>query len=245
MSLTQKRRERDYFDRAQPHVPAWTTGTVDDAGESPDLVIQASGRIYGVEIVEHVKPEPREAARVRAEVCGQAHRVYLDRGGAAGLAAQVVFARQPRTAIERTQAADDLLNIVLGCYPAAPGAISHMHLESHGHDFKTPWFSSLWLHHHPEMTRSIWRPVAPWWTPILTAETLEGVIARKEKKLTRYWQRVAEVWLLIVADGFDEASAGTPTEGALSRVYATRFTGVVLFENGLCRATVLQCAGEG
>lgn len=239
-STTKKKRERFYFERARSKVSEFRPGQIDDTSENPDLIVQSSPRLYGVEVTEVVRSATKAVLETKRIICERAQKQYLATTGVAGLRASVIFhAHTTPTKRDQDGAAEELFTLVARHFPRVPSSIERRTLRE-GDDFTSKWFSSVWLHFHPQVPRSRWQAIQAWGVPRLLGKELQEVIARKEPRVAQYRHRTREVWLLIVVNGFDAATALSVDVDALSRTYATRFDGVVLFDDAMDRATVLH-----
>jgi len=240
MREVKKIRERQLFERAQRLVAVWPAGIVDDQGESPDLVITAPGRLYGVEVTERIEGKRRAQVELHRAVCDRARRLYLQSIGIAGLSVAVIF----RNGISLKKSdqqpfAEELATVVARQAPRNGPERLNLQLRE-GHNFSSSVFSTIFVHRVPEATRDNWRSADAWWVPRISAQDVDSEIQRKEPKIADYLCRVPAVWLLLAADGFNASSAASIDDEVFAASYVTRFAGVVLLEEAMDRATLLN-----
>jgi hypothetical protein len=237
---SKKERERYFFERANQSLACWPDAAVDSAGEEPDIVVRASGKIVGIEVTEMLRGGVRAVEETRRVICEKASKGYFSVVPAHGLAAMVVF-RGERGLNKREQdcAAKELTAIVLVNVRSVPTGTMQARLVDGVH-FTSQWFEKIWLHFHPSVPRSRWQPVSVWWVPRVFSADVQKVINKKELKLSAYLTRTAEVWLLIVVDGFEGSSAASMDDAVYSHQYSTNFTGIVLYEHTVDRAHRLE-----
>jgi hypothetical protein len=235
-----KKLERYRFDRAHALLNCWPDGIIDDKGEEPDIVVDTTDRIYGVEITELLNESARAQEDSRRQVCEEAQKRYVALVGENGMKVNAVFDvnLQPNKAAKQ-EMATDLFAIVSQCLPSLPPYVFKATLRNHK-DFVSKWFSSIWLHHHPDIFRGIWQPAHAWLVPRLSAEIVQERITQKEMKLQAYRKRATEVWLLIVTNGVKGSSAASIDNETFTTEYRTTFHGVVLFDEALNRVTPLR-----
>jgi hypothetical protein len=234
-----KLRERGLFDRIWPFIDQWPDGAIDDAGEEPDIVINAPGHRVGVEITETINGSLRAQSEARRIACEEAQRQYQAATGVLGLAVTVIFRDgEPCDKAQRLAATAALLEIVREAFPAATiGAFRDRLQISLGEAAK--WFTTIFLHFHPGIDRSIWQAVNAGWTPRLKVDQVQDAISRKESRVATYRKRVDEIWLLVATNGILRDSASSIDDDVLEQRYATSFDGVVLLDEAMGRAATL------
>ena len=234
-----KQRERMLFDLAANLVTVWPSGLVDDAGENPDLIVSGEFGSYGVEVTENIRPEEKRRLRFTQRICEDAHKLYLKKGGLAGTSVTVNF--MPDLTIGKSEISEatlQLFTIVESYTNSNPTTVACFDTDS-DETFRSRWFLKVWINFHPKTSRSIWQPATAFWVPPLSESQIQEIVSSKEKKVSSYRSRVRDVWLLLVVDGFDGASAASVKLEALGAEYLSSFNGVVLFEFAMNRATVL------
>jgi len=232
-----KQRERWLFDRARDAVPAWTSGEVDSRSENPDIVVSSNGLLYGVEVTELIHPARRADIQTKRIICELARRKACRDDDS--LRVSVCFSEAHSFGkLDQQPAADELAALVSAAIARFDG--DSVTLELHGgFDFSSARFSTIYLHRTPESRFGEWRPVQAWWVPPLTADDVQGEIDRKSPRLRDYQRRAPSIWLLLVTDGFDGSTARCVAHDVYQRSYKSPFSGVVLFEDAMNRATLL------
>jgi hypothetical protein len=198
------------------------------SGEKPDFTIQLKGKVLGIEhtqifyepdsngIVlqrdENIKRKVMEVAEVRyKELNGPNQMISVhfnpsikwENDRTNKLAYELVDAIKNNIGKEKLSYEDDIPDEI---------ALIHMH-KIEGLDF-TGWSS----------------PTSGWVAPI-TKEKISSKIQEKECKLNQYLDKVGEIWLLIVANGFAPSSLFHFDTLNLSEEYETSFDRVFVFEN--------------
>ena len=237
-SHLKKRRERYFFDLAQRLTACWPAGHIDDQGEQPDIVVSAEGSAYGVEVTELVRDDRKAFEDTRRLVCEKARALWLSEGRLAALDVKVIF--QAKVVMNKRMqdaAARELVTIVKAHSPDSVESLAS-HLQC-GVSFESALFQSVWLHYRPSIEYARWQPVGAWWVPLITVTDIQAVIDKKQEKLEAYKRRAHDVWLLVVIDGFAGSSAGTLDDAVRSHKFVSPFTGIVLLEHAMGRASTL------
>lgn len=251
LSKAQRRKlaEAFYFERAQALLTCWPHGSVDAAGEEPDIVVIGPNLQYGVEVTEMLRDGVRAIEETRRLICEKAQRLFLRSLNADCLDVKVIF-RDHAQLNPRVQEAiaTDLAAIVGSRIPSIPTGVFSERLEE-GTDFESDLFTSVWLHHHPNCPQSRWRPVGAWWVPLASPAdiqaTIQATIDRKERKVAAYRKRAEEVWLLIVLQGFSGSAAWSVDDAVFGYQFRTTFNGVVLLDHAMNRASLLTISPQG
>lgn len=244
MNLTKAQRRKHaesfYFERAQGLLTCWPDGAVDATGEEPDIVVIGPNVRYGVEVTEMLRDGVRAIEETRRLICEKAQRLFLRSLNADCLDVKVVF-RDHAKLNPRVQetVATDLAAIVRSRIPSIPTGVFAARLKA-GTDFESDLFTSVWLHHHPNCPRSRWQPVGAWWVPVASADSVQAIIDKKERKIAAYRTRVEEVWLLIVLQGFSGSASWSVDDAVFSHQFMTSFDGVVLLDYAMNRAHLLS-----
>ncbi|QUN44453.1 hypothetical protein KEH56_35300 [Burkholderia cenocepacia] len=237
-SHLKKRRERNFFDLAQQFTACWPTGHIDDGGEQPDIVVSTEGGAYGVEVTELVRDDRKAFEDTRRLVCEKARTLWLAEGGLAALDVKVIFqAKAVLNKRAQDAAALELVTIVKAHSPDLGESLAS-HLQC-GVSFESALFQSVWLRYSPSIAYARWQPVGAWWVPLITVADIQAVIDKKQDKLEAYRKRAQDVWLLVVLDGFAGSSAGTLDDAVRVHKFVSQFTGVVLLEHAMGRASTL------
>jgi hypothetical protein len=235
--------ERELFLRARRHVSLWPLGAIDDGGEAPDLLISGPYSSYGVEVTEIVRTQEKAMLEARRIICALAKSKYVLQGGRDGLQVTGIFDEAVALSKRSYESiADELVEIVVSEVPNGSTGAVRLRLER-GSAFQSTYFTTVWLHETPMIARSDWRTANAFWTPVLHIPEIQAELARKEAHLKRYRRRVMQVWLLLVADGFDGSTSWSVENAAYGAIYKSNFDGVVLYEQAADRATTLQIVG--
>lgn len=237
-SNLKKRRERYFFDLAQQLTGCWPTGHVDDEGEQPDIVVSTEGGAYGVEVTELVGDVRKAFEDSRRLVCEKARALWLSEGRLTALDVRVTF-HEKAVMNKRAQdvAAHELVTIVKA-HSSDSGESLASHLQC-GVSFESAFFHSVWLHYRPSIESATWQPVGAWGVPLISVTDIQAVIDKKQGKLEAYRRRAQDVWLLVVLDGFTGSSVGTLDDAVRLHKFVSPFTGVVLLEHAMGRASTL------
>ncbi|WP_157655424.1 hypothetical protein [Burkholderia ubonensis] len=246
MNLTKAQRRKHvesfYFERAQGLLTCWPRGTVDATGEEPDILVDGPAGKYGVEVTELLRSDVRAVEETRRLICEKAQKLFLRKINADCLDVKVVFrehaALSPKA---KDAAASDLAAIVGSRIASIPSGVLSARLECWT-DFESDLFTSVWLHHHPNCPRSRWQPVGAWWVPVASPADIQATIDRKECKVAAYRNRVEDVWLLIVLQGFSGSAAWSVHDSVFAHHFCTSFDGVVLLDYAMNKAHVLAGA---
>ncbi|WP_156814515.1 hypothetical protein [Burkholderia lata] len=239
-----KRAELHFFERTQELLACWPRGPVDATGEEPDILVNGVAGRYGVEVTELLRGEVRAVEETRRLICEKAQKRFLRNVSADCLDVKVIF-REHAALNQRDQdaAAIDLVEIVRSQITSIPAEVVAVRLEE-GTDFESNLFTSVWLHHHPNYPRARWQPVGAWWVPVASAADIQATIDKKELKVAAYRERVKDVWLLIVLQGFSGSAAWSVHDSVFAHQFCTSFDGVVLLDYAMNRAHVLKIKGD-
>ncbi|TKC89745.1 hypothetical protein FAZ69_12605 [Trinickia terrae] len=234
-----KHAESFYFERAQGLLTCWPRGTVDATGEEPDILVDGPAGKYGVEVTELLRSDVRAVEETRRLICEKAQKLFLRRINADCLDVKVVFREHAAVSPKAKDAAASNLAAIVGSRIASiPSGVESTRLEC-GTDFESDLFTSVWLHNHPICPRSRWQPVGAWWVPVASPADIQATIDRKECKVAAYRNRVEDVWLLIVLQGFSGSAAWSVHDSVFAHHFCTSFDGVVLLDYAMNKAHLL------
>ncbi|WP_121860406.1 hypothetical protein [Burkholderia sp. Nafp2/4-1b] len=239
-----KHAELHFFERTQGLLTCWPHGPVDATGEEPDILVEGVAGRYGVEVTELLRGEVRAVEETRRLICEKAQKQFLRNVNADCLDVKVIF-RKHATLNQRDQdaAAMGLVEIVHSRIISIPSEVFAVRLEE-GADFESELFTSVWLHHHPNYSRARWQPVGGWWVPVASPADLQAIIDKKERKIAAYRDRVKDVWLLIVLQGFSGSAAWSVHDSVFEHHFCTSFDGVVLLDYAMNKADMLKIKGD-
>jgi hypothetical protein len=208
-----KARERAYLERFRENFADFPEGEV-VSFEHPDFLIETQSRRIGIELTEYHVREPDEGwgspmrAREGTEdkVLRTASAQYQSKG-LPTVAVHVHWNSHQVFSSRRVQGlAADLADLVQEHLPE-PGhetAIRHRHHPA--------WRSlpqemtSLSIDRRINFSRNSWTSVRGASVPTLTPPELQQIMRTKEAKVLSYRQQCREVWLLIVARGFEPST---------------------------------------
>ena len=208
----QKARERAYLERFREKFADFPEGEV-VSFEHPDFLIKTQSRRIGIELTEYHVQEPDEGwgSPMRAQegpedkVLRTASAQYQSKGLPA-VAVHVHWNSHQVFSSRRVQElAADLADLVQGNLPE-PGheaAIRHPH---------PAWRSlpqevaSLRIDRRINLSKNLWTSVHGAFVPTLTPSELQKIMRGKEAKVPTYRRQCREVWLLIVARGFEPST---------------------------------------
>lgn len=195
-----KARERRALDDLRELLPDFPSGDIEET-ESPDFIVRDGERSTGIEVCEYFRPEraagtfPVEQEALRQRIADRASQICAERG-IRGLLVPVSFHRNARIF---KQNVDVIATAIVNAIELRNRTVS---------DEETPagCIDELWVHDIGEKHEAAVTRADTTWLPPLDVEELTRMIAAKESKLASYRQRCANVWLLIVIDGFRVSS---------------------------------------
>ena len=211
----QKARERAYLQRFRDNFAGFPEGEV-VSSESPDFLVKTQSRWIGIELTEYHVQEPDEGwgSPMRAQegtenkVLRTASAQYQSKGLPA-VAVHVHWNSHQVFSSRRVQElAAGLADLVQEHLPE-PGheaAIRHRHHPA--------WRSlpqevtSISIDRRINFSKNSWTSVRGAFVPTLTPPELQQIMRTKEAKVPSYRQQCREVWLLIVARGFEPSTFG-------------------------------------
>jgi len=185
--------------------------TVEDEGERPDFVVRLGPRLLGIEVRrvhadQMLGPsKQREAESLRASWMNRLARDYYDRGGKPARV-QLQFEPSYFERIRGKIPPDVRERLLERLHARVCRMARRPTLTSRLRDKNQSLLATMWVRALPTSFGRYTR-----WTLMndsmafvrrLTRQHIEDVVAEKARKLPDYRQRVPEVVLLIVADGF-------------------------------------------
>jgi hypothetical protein len=227
-----------YFERVQALLDCWPAGTVDSMGEEPDIVVDRPEGRYGVEVTEMLRGEVRAVEETHRLICEKAHTLFQRRIDIDCLRVQVSFREHPPIRLRKQDqdaVAIALVEIVASRIRARSEGAFRIHLEE-GRDFHSDVILSIWLDYLPGVSDSLWTPIGGWWVPVASSDLVQREIDRKQGKLAAYRTCVADVWLLVVLQGFSGAASWSVDDAVLTHRFKTNFNGVVLLDYAMNKA---------
>ena len=208
-----KAREQAYLQRFRDNFASFPEGEVIPS-EHPDFLVKTQARWIGIELTEYHVQEPDEGwgSPMRAlegtedKVLRTASEQYQSKG-LPPVVVNVLW--HPHQALDRrriSKLAADLANLV------------QEHLPETGHNVTIrrrrhpAWRSlpqeveSLTVDRQINFSENAWTSVRGASVPTLTPPQLQKKIRNKEAKVSTYRRKCREVWLLIVARGFEPST---------------------------------------
>jgi hypothetical protein len=208
----QKARERAYLQRFRENFADFPEGEV-VLSERPDFLIKAQPRWIGIELTEYHVQEPDEGwgSSMRAQegtedkVLRTASRLYQSKG-LPTVAVHVLW--HPHQALRSRripELAADLANLVLEHLPE-PGREAAIRRPHPAWRSLPQEVASLWVDRRINFSKNLWTSVRGAFVPTLTPSELQKIMRGKEAKVPTYRRQCREVWLLIVARGFEPST---------------------------------------
>ena len=237
----QKAREWAYLQRFRENFADFPEGEV-VSFEHPDFLIKSQSRWIGIELTEYHVQEPDKGwgSPMRAQegtedkVLRTASTQYQSKGLPA-VAVHVHWNSHRVFSSRRVQGlAADLADLVQEHLPE-PGHEAAIRHRRHPAWRSLPQeVTSLSIDLRKNFSKNSWTSVRGASVPTLTPPELQQIMRTKEAKVLSYRQQCREVWLLIVARGFEPSTfgdLGPEVEG-------------YRFESGFDRAFFLHHANE-
>jgi hypothetical protein len=206
-----KARERAHLHRFKEIFAHFPEGTI-TSHEHPDFLVETSGGCIGIEHTAFVrdsigdKGSPlRAREHTEDKLLWLASREY-DSRGLPPVMVHVHWNHYSGPGLTRMRG----LAVFLADFVAS-------HLPEQGlqvtvRDPHPAWESlpqevdSLSIYRRESISRNVWTPVRADFVPTLSCAELQRIISGKEAKVSSYRQECQEVWLLIVAHGFEPST---------------------------------------
>jgi hypothetical protein len=207
-----KARERAYLERFRENFADFPEGE-GVSFEHPDFLIKTQSRRIGIELTEYHVQEPDEGwgspmrAREGTEdmVLRTASRLYQSKG-LPPVAVHVLW--HPHQALRSRsipELAADLANLVLEHLPE-PGHEAAIRRSHPAWRSLPQEVTSLSVDRRINFSKNSWTSVRGAFVPTLTPSELQKIMRGKEAKVPTYRRQCREVWLLIVARGFEPST---------------------------------------
>jgi hypothetical protein len=210
-----KARERAYLERFRDNFADFPEGEV-VSSERPDFLIKAgSGRI-GIEVTEYHVQEPDEGwgspTRAQEGTEDKVLRMASEKHQSKGLPPLVVSVQwHPHQAFSRRRTqelAADLADLVQEHLPEPDYEAAIRHRRHPAWRSLPQEVASLRIDRRIRFSKYSWTPVRAAFVSTLTPPELQQIMRSKEAKVPSYRQQCREVWLLIVARGFEPSTFG-------------------------------------
>jgi hypothetical protein len=210
-----KARERTYLERFRQNFVAFPEGEVVPS-ERPDFLIEAQPRRIGIEVIEYHVQEPDEdrGSETRAQEAKEDKvlRLASEQHRSRGLPPVVVsVVWHPHRALDsrrRTELVTDLAKLVQEHLPESSHSITIRRRHHPAWRSLPEEVASLTVVLRESISKNSWTSVRAGFVPTLTPPDLQKVLWDKEVKVSSYRRQCEEVWLLIVARGFEPSTFG-------------------------------------
>jgi hypothetical protein len=209
----QKAREGAYLQRFRENFASFPEGEVVPSVH-PDFLVKTQPRWIGIELTEYHVQEPDEGwgSPMRAlegtedKVLRTASEQYQSKG-LPPVVVNVLW--HPHQALDRrriSKLATDLANLVQEHLPETGHSVT-IHRRRHPEWRSLPQeVASLTVVRRKSISRNSWKSARGAFVPTLTPPELQQIMWNKEAKVLSYRQQCREVWLLIVARGFEPST---------------------------------------
>jgi hypothetical protein len=210
-----KARERAYLERFRQNFADFPDGEVVPS-EPPDFLIKARPRWIGIEITEYHVEESDEGwgspMRAREGTEDKVLRLASEQHQSKGLppvAVQVHWNTHQVFSSRRVQElAADLADLVQEHLPEPGHEAAIRHRRHPAWRLLSQEVTSLSIDRRINFSKNSWTSVRAAFVPTLTPPELQQIMQNKEAKVSSYRQQCREVWLLIVARGFEPSTFG-------------------------------------
>jgi hypothetical protein len=229
--LLKKQTEVSHLLRFRQNLPAFPEGMV-CVGEAPDFLVNTGHGYVGIEHTQWFRESDapggsRMRARESAEV--KVLRFASSRYEARGLPpvwVNILWSLPDLPTSRIPELANALADIVEVHLPKQDGEVAIKHPHP-GWSSLPPEVSYLSIRRKKFFSKNLWVPTRGAFIPTLAPLDLQKRIRKKEGKVTSYRQKCSQVWLLIVANGFEPSTFGElapeieefPFETSFDRVF--------------------------
>ena len=209
----QKARERAYLERFRENFAEFPEGEV-VSSESPDFLVKSRPRWIGIELIEYHVQEPDEGwgSPMRAQegtedkVLRSASRLYQSKD-VPPVVVSVLW--NPHRAFSRRriqELAAVLADLVQEHLPELGHRVAICYRRHPAWRSLPQEVESLTVDRQINFSENAWTSVRGASVPTLTPPQLQKKIRNKEAKVSTYRRKCREVWLLIVARGFEPST---------------------------------------
>ena len=209
----QKARERAYLERFRENFADFPDGEV-VSFEHPDFLVKAQPRWIGIELTEYHVQEPdkgwgspmRALEGTEDKVLRTASEQYQSKG-LPPVVVSVLW--HPHQALDRRripELAADLANLVQEHLPELGHRVTIRRRRHPAWRSLPQEVASLTVVRRKSISKNSWTSVRGAFVPTLTPPELQQIMWNKEAKVLTYRQQCREVWLLIVARGFEPST---------------------------------------
>jgi hypothetical protein len=209
----QKARERAYLQRFRENFADFPQGEV-TSFERPDFLIKAQSRWIGIELTEFHVQEPDEGwgSPMRAlegkedKVLRTASKQYQSKGLPPVVVNVLWHPHQALDRRRRPELAADLANLVKEHLPELGHRVAIRYRRHAAWRSLPQEVTSLSIDRRINFSKNSWTSVRGASVPTLTPPQLQKKMRNKEAKVPIYRRQCREVWLLIVARGFEPST---------------------------------------
>jgi hypothetical protein len=210
-----KARERAYLERFREIFAGFPEGEI-VSFEHPDFLIKVQPRWIGIEVTEYHVPEPGEGrgspTRAREGTEDKVLRMASERHQSKGLPPVMVHVLwRPHLALDRRripELAADLANRVQEHLPETGHSVTFRRRDYPAGRSLPQDVASLTVVRRESISKNSWTSVRAAFVPTVTPPDLQKLLRYKEAKVPSYRRQCGEVWLLIVARGFEPSTFG-------------------------------------
>lgn len=177
--------------------------------EKPDFLIRHEGRILGVEVTElqidrdggpSKGTKLQEEFSLRSSVVSLAQELYFAIRRRP-LNAKVNFREGPGQSLQ-TVSRQKLAKTIADCLRQVNlDSFEHCKLDANSNPSISAPIGFIDVRGLPSEVIPQWQVVTPGWSKEFQPSDVKSILSKKNAKIHRYHKTVAEIWLLIVADG--------------------------------------------
>jgi hypothetical protein len=225
-----KRQEETYLRRFRENFAGFPEGTI-LPNEHPDFLVETSWGRVGIELTEYHISEPDEGrgspTRAREgtedEVLRRAAEQYRSKGLPPVVVNVLWHTNQALDRHRLPELATGLADLVQEHLPEPNQSVT-INERRHPASRSLPEeVASLHVIRRDSISKGSWTPVRAAFVPTITPSDLRRTVRSKEAKVLSYRQHCREVWLLIVARGFEPSTYGDLGPEVENHVFETSF----------------------
>ena len=208
-----KAREETYLRRFRENFAGFPEGTILPS-ERPDFLVETDRGRLGVELTEYHISEPDEGrgspTRAREGTEDQVLRMAAEQYRSKGLPPVVVNVLwHTNQALDRhrmPELATGLADLVQEHLPEPNQSVTINERRHPAGRYLPEEVASLHFIRRDSISKGSWTPVRAAFVPTISPSELQRTVRSKEAKVLSYRQQCREVWLLIVARGFEPST---------------------------------------
>jgi hypothetical protein len=229
-----KELERAQLDRFRCVFPEFPAGRIIET-ENPDFIVAADGRSVGIEVTELYWNRPsgkspmQEQEALRRQIALEACRRYISRGLPAVHVSIHFNGLYPLSKGQVKDIASQVEAVVSSNVPE-PNAMYEESFDWENREYFPEEVDSLSVWNMPVMEAPFFSAPVAAFIPDLSRSDMVRTIQSKEPKLSRYRERCAEVWLLILSNGSKISTLFGGAEGVLADPYFSNFDRIFLLQ---------------